>query len=461
MRASQGALFFLLLLRGPAYAQQAPVSIPEVFLGGVADKAGTGNVLDLSLAEAIARGRAHNLGLLLAEQNVAGAEGTRWKALADLLPNVGAQGTFTREKLNLAVFGISIPGFPTLVGPFNVYDARAAVRQNLFDLKDLHTLRSEGQNLDAARSNRKDAEGLVVLVCGALYLQAISAESRIEQARAQRDTAKALFELARDRKNAGSVPGVDVLRAQVELSSREQQVIVAENTLAKAKLSLGRAIGLAPGQEIHLTDQVPYAEIPDVTVDAALSKAYADRADWKAQLARVRAAEESRDASKSQYLPTLDLEADIGKIGQTLDTLKVTYTLVGTLRVPIFEGGRTRGKVLEADARLNSQRDALEDLRARIDLEVRSAMLDVKAASQRVHVAREAGELAKEQLKQAKDRFAAGVSGNLDVVQAQESVATAAENEIASLYDFNLARATLARAVGAAESAYGAVVKGE
>jgi outer membrane protein TolC len=461
MRRLLGAFVLVLVGRVGVAQQPPPASIPDSFLGGVADKTSTGSVLDLSLAEALNRGRAHNLGLLLAQQNVSGAEGTRWKALADLLPNVGAQGTFTREKLNLAVFGISIPGIPSLVGPFDVYDARLAVKANLFDLKDLHTLRSEGRNLDAAQANKKDAEGLVVLVCGALYLQAISAESRIDQAKAQLDTAQALFDLARDRKNAGSVPGVDVLRAQVELSSRQQQLIVADNALAKAKLSLARAIGLAPGQEFRLTDKVPYAELPEVTLEAALAKAYADRADWKAQEARVRAAEEVREASKAQYLPTLDLEADVGKIGQTLDTLKVTYTLVGTLRVPIFEGGRTRGKVAESDAKVKSQQDALEDLRARIDLEVRSALLDVTAASKRVHVAQEGAQLAQEQLRQAKDRFAAGVAGNLEVVQAQESVATAAENEITSLYDFNLARATLARAVGAAESAYGAVVKGE
>jgi outer membrane protein TolC len=451
------ALLVPALIRG----QQAPPAGGEAFLGGVPEGQPVAQVVDLSLGEVLRRGLAHNLGLLLAQAHVQSAEGSRWKALADLLPSLSAQGTGTREKLNLAVFGFTLPGVPSLVGPFNVYDFRVGVRSQIVDLKAVHALRAEGEGLEAARSSRKDAEGLVILVCGSLYLQVVSAESRVEAERAQLETAKALHTLARDRKEAGSAPGIDVLRAEVALRSREQQLIVAENAVAKSRLALARAIGLPLGQEFRLTDRVPYAELPSIPLEAGLERAYRDRADWKAALALVRAAEQSRAAASGEYLPTLALEADIGRIGQTFDSLKTTYTLEAALRVPIFEGGRTHGKVLEAEARLRSQKDALEDLRVRIELDVRSAILDLTAAGERVRVAQAAGELAKDQLTQAQDRFAAGVAGNLEVVQAQESLASATDNQITSLYDFNLAKATLARALGAAESAYGEVVKGE
>jgi outer membrane protein TolC len=445
----------LLLAPLAAAAQQ------DVFLGGVPQGRPSTAVLDLSLGETLKRGLDHNLGLLLSERGVEAAEGKRWKALGDLLPSFGAEATATREKLNLAVFGISLPGVPSVVGPFNVFDARLAVRTSVLSLKNVHSLRAEGQSLEAARSTQRDAHGLVVLVCGALYLESVAAESRIEEAKAQRQTAQALFDLARDRKEAGSAPGIDVLRAEVELRSREQQLIVAENAFAKSKLALARAIGLPLAQEFRLTDRVPYAEAPAISLEAGLEAAYRDRSDWMAAQARVRAAREARAASAAEYLPTVDLEADIGRIGQSGDTLKTTYTLVGALHVPIFEGGKTHGKVLEADARLRSETDSSEDLRARIELEVRSALLDLKATGDRVHVAQDAARLAREQLIQAQDRFAAGVAGNLEVVQAQESVAASVENEITSLYDYNLAKATLARALGAADSAYGLLVKGE
>jgi outer membrane protein TolC len=447
----------LLLLAPWTWAQQVSGS----FYGGVPQGTPAEGVLDLTLSDTLRRGLDHNLGLLLAERGAEGAEGTRWKALADLLPNFGGTASFTRQKLNLAVFGISIPGFPTLVGPFNVYDFRVGVRSQVLNLKDLHTLHAESENKDAAQLRAKDARGLVILVCGGLYLDAVAAESRIQEARAQRETAKSLFDLATDRKKAGAAPGIDVLRSEVELRSRDQQLIVAENAFAKAKLNLARAIGLPAGQEFRLVDQVPYQELPGVGVEGALSRAYRDRSDWAAAQAQVRSAQESLSAARSEYVPTVDVEADIGQIGQTTDTLKTTYTLVGALRVPIWEGGKTHGKVIEATARLDSQRAVVEDLRAQIDLEVRAALLDVKATEERVHVAEEASRLAKEQLQEAQDRFANGVTGNLDVVQAQEAVAVSAENRIASLYEFNLAKATLAHAVGAAESAYGEVRKGE
>jgi outer membrane protein TolC len=450
----------LLLLPALAGAQSVPPGL-EVFLGGVPEGKPSAEPISLSLADALKRGLGHNLGLLLAEDRVRQAEGTRWKALADLLPTFDGQATFSRQRINLAAFGLTLPGIPSLVGPFNVYDFRVTGRSELFDLKNLHTLRAEGERLEAARASRKDAEGLVILVCGSLYLEVVSAESRVEAERGQLETAKALAALAKDRRDAGSAPGIDVLRADVALRSRQQALIVAENDVAKARLALSRAIGLPLGQEMRLTDRVPYAEIPKIPLDAALERAFRDRDDWKAAQASLRAASESLSSARAEYLPTVGVEADIGRLGQTLDTLETTYTLGAAVKVPLFEGGRTHGKVAEAEGRLRAQKDSLEDLRVRIDYEVRTALLDLAAASERVGVAEEAVGLAKEQLGHAQDRFSAGVAGNLEVVQAQESVAGATDREIASLYDYNLAKATLARALGAAQSAYGEVAKGE
>ena len=433
--------------------------------GGVPAGTPTGDVLDLTLADAIDRGLQRNLALLLGEQRIRAARGARWEALSELLPNVSFKLSETRQKVNLAAFGFtSISGFPDippLVGPFDVFDARAQLTDTLFAFNSYEKVRAEQARIDAARLSLQDSRDVVVLISGALYLRAVAEESRIDAARAQLQTARALFELAQDRKKAGLVPSVDVLRADVERARREQETISAEVRLEKAKLALARAIGLPLGQRFRLADRVPYSPARIRPLDEALQTAYENRSDWKAAEARLRAAERARRSARGEWLPSLDVWGDYGALGQTVGSARTTYTLGAAIRVPLFNGGKTIGKVLEAEATLATERAALEDLRARVRYEVESASLDLKAAQDRVTVAERAMLLAKEELTQAQDRFRAGVANNIDVVQAQESVAGATESYIASLYDHNVAKATMGRALGIAAATYKQVLQGE
>ena len=258
------ALLGLLLLMPP----QTPPGVPgsegrAALFGSVAERASSAEELPLSLSDAIQRGLVHNLGALLAAQGVRAAEGDRWEKLSDLLPHLSAHLAATRQKINLEAFGFSgFPGLPVLVGPFNVVDARAVVSQAVIDLEALNKVRADDERLAAARYSYQDTRDLVALVCGNLYLQVLAEEARIKAAQAQVDTARALHELAADRKAAGLAPAVDALRAEVELKAREQQLIVAQNRLARARLSLARAIGLPLGQSFRLTDRVAYAPPP-------------------------------------------------------------------------------------------------------------------------------------------------------------------------------------------------------
>jgi outer membrane protein TolC len=455
---------FLLLL-APQASTTAPSSLqgPQgPLFGGVPTGTATPGPLPLSLTDAIDRALRRNLALVLAEQGVRSARGARLEALGDVLPHLTGRLSAVRQKLSLEAFGFS--GFPGIdspvVGPFNVFDSRVFLSEEL-DLKGLQKARAEGQRVEAARWTYQDTRELVVLVSGNLYLRTLAEQSRVEAARAEADTARALHKLAVDRKAAGVVPGVDVLRAEVELRSREQRVIEAETRLARAKLDLSRAIGLPLGQEIELTDSMPSPVVPPLTLEQTIEMAFAQRSDWKAAQARVRAAEASRQSALGEALPGLTLGADYGAIGQTYGGARNTYTLGGALRVPIFQGGLVAGKVLAADATLKSARAGLEDLRGRIDYEVRVAGLEMKAATQRQAVAESARALAREQLRQAQDRFAAGVANNVDVVLAQEAVAGAEEDVISTVYDLNLARATFGRAVGLAEEGFRQLVRGQ
>jgi outer membrane protein TolC len=300
-----------------------------------------------------------------------------------------------------------------------------------------------------------------VLACAGLYLQTVAGESRIAATRAQLDTAEALLALARDRKAAGLATGLDALRAEVQMQAQHQRLLVAEEEAAKDKLALARALGLPLGQRFRLTDPMPLATLAPPSPEEAVARAWRERPDLKAAQARVEAAEAQRRSALGEGLPSLAVDADYGTIGNDPGTARATFTLGAALRVPIFEGGRVQGKVRAAEARVQEDRARLEDLRARIYYEVQTAFLDLRSAQDRVQVAEKALGLGREQLRQAQDRFAAGVASNIDVVQAQEALATASENSIASLYAHNVAKVSLARALGGAEASYIQLLRGQ
>jgi outer membrane protein TolC len=441
-----------------AGGQPLPAAAPSIgegqslLMGGVPSGSVTPGVLALSLTDAVARGLKQNLGVIIGEQAVRSAAGTRWQALSGLLPNAGLTVGQSRGELNLEEYGFPVsPGESPVLGPFEVSALHLSASAPLFDYAALARAREGRQASDAAVHSLKDSRDLVIFVVANLYLQAVTGASRIEATKAQVQTAQALYDRAVVEKQAGVVAGIEVLRAQVQLQAQQERVIFYENEFAKEQLALQRAVGIPLGQAIVLTDQMAYAALDGLSLDESLQQAYASREDLQSGLALVRAAEAARQSAIGEALPSLDVTADLGKSSNAWDTLQSTYMVGATLRVPIFQGGRVHGRVLEADAQLNEQRAAIEDLRARIELEVRTALLDVRAADDRVRVARSAADLAAQQLAQAQDRFTAGVSSNIEVVEAQETVATATDNYLSALNAHNMAKISFARALGLSE----------
>ena len=447
------ALLAALVSAPSAYAQTdspggrpAP---PAPFTGSVPQGTATAEPLPLSLKDAVNRGLQFNLGLLLQEEAVKAAHGARWRALADLLPNISASGEAIRQVINLEAYGF--PGEPKIIGPFNVFDARVFLSQPVVDITAINSARAAAANQRAETLGVRTARDLVTLVAVNLYVQSVAAASRIEAAHAQEETARALFTQASDMKQSGVVAAIDVLRAQVQVQNQRQRAIRAENEFERSKLQLARAIGLPAGQPFTLSDKIPYAPIPDVTLDSALKTAFASRPDYLAAKERVAAAEASARAANGELLPTLHVDADYGAVGQSPSAAHPTYRMAATIRVPIFEGGRATGRRLEASAELKRRQAELEDFKGRLDYDVRTALLDLAASGQQLEAAQTTVTLAGQELEQARDRFAAGVAGNIEVTQAQESVASASESYISALYANNLAKAMLARAVGTAE----------
>jgi len=444
--------------RASAQAGDVQIGGSSPFLGSPPQGTVSATPIGLSVKDAVDRALQFNLGLLLQEEEVKNAHGARWRALANLLPDISAGMTASQQIINLEAYGFQAN--PSVIGPFNVFDARVYASQPLLDLRALNDARAASANERAQVLGVRSARDLVTLVAVNLYLEAVAGASRIEAAHAQQTTAEALSTQAADMKQAGVVAGIDLLRAQVQVQNQRRRTIRAESDFEKTKLQLARAIGLPPGQAFTLTDKIPYAPLSDVTIESALKTAFESRADYLAARERLAAAEASHRAAESDHIPTLHLDADYGALGQTVADSHATFRVAATLKVPIFDGGKSTARRIETNAELKRRQAEVEDARGRVEYDVRAAFLDLRAAGQQLEAAQANVTLAGQELEQARDRFAAGVAGNIEVTQAQESVAIASESYIDALYAHNLAKASLARAVGTAEQSVKAFVGG-
>lgn len=447
-------------------AIQVATSAQNPLFGSVPEAKPTPGVLRLAFSDAIERALRQNLAGLLSEYNTIEARGQKWQQLSDLLPNVNGDVQEAKQKVSLEAEGLRSGGpfgnnVPRVIGPFSYFDLRASATQRVFDWKAIQRYRSSVVGESVARFNLKDARDLVVLATGNAYLQAIAGAARVETAQAQVETAHALYQKAVAQQQAGVAPAIDTLRAQVEYQTRQQQLIAATNDFAKQKISLARVIGLASGQEFELADKAPYEAFPIPDLETSLQRAYSLRSDYKVARDRLVAAQLERSAATAGYFPTLDMAVSFDEIGKVPGDVAPTYAVVGTLNIPIFQGGRVHGDVLKAEASLRQAQAQMADVRGQIDQDIRSALLDLKSSSDQVEVAQSSVNLAEQALTQSQDRFSAGVTDNLEVVQAQEAVAAAHESLISSLYLHNLAKVSFARALGRAEEGVREYLKGK
>jgi outer membrane protein TolC len=437
--------------RPQAPAPQIPTDSP--YLGSVPQGAATSEVLKIGILDALDRGLKFNLGVLLGDQGTRAAKGAKMVALSDLLPHLNGRVAETSQQTNLAALGFpGIPGIPTVVGPFKYFDARVTGGQAIFDLNAINNNKAAAENVKAAELTYQDARERVVVVIANLYMELLTNEARLEAANAELATANEIFTQSQDLKNSGVAAGIDVLRAQVQSQNRLQQATAAANEVQKTKLALARAIGLPTGQQFEITDKMPVALPEPITLEMALQHAYDNRNDLKRAESAVRAAELNKKAIVAKELPSLRFDGDYGDIGNTPASSHGSYSATVSLKIPIFNGGKTQGEVKEADATLNQRRAELADYKGKIDAEVRSNFFDLQTAIKQFQAAQTSVELANQQLAQSRDRFAAGVAGSLEVTQSQEAVASANENYIASLYSLDFSQARLALVLGEAET---------
>lgn len=402
----------------------------------------------LTLQDAIQRGLEANLNVLVAGTRVDEAEGTRERRLsAALLPRVSAQTYANVQNRDLRAFGISAPGFPDVVGPFSNYDFRIYAQQNIVDLQSYRGLKASELAVDVGKMDLQDARDLIVRSIAALYLNAQSAAARVESAQSRVTDSDALFKLARDKHDAGTATGVDVLRAQVQLANDRQAKLVAENQLKQSLLALARNLGISPGTPLELAEPLRYRDLNQPDRDALAPAALLARSDYLSLDRQRQSLVEQQRASHARFYPKLSINGNFGAIGRSIGGVQPTELLQGQIDFTVFDHDRD-GEEKELASRVRRIDDQIADLRRGIDEELREALLNLDSAAEQVTVAKDGQDLAQRELELAQDRFQAGTANNVEVVTAQDQLARAQENYILAVSSHVDAKFALARAMG-------------
>ena len=436
LRTRIAALLFLLCgLGSAAFCQQGALPAPY----------------RLTLQDAIQKGLQANLSVLLAGSQLEESQGTRLRRLsAALLPRVNAQTYANFQNRDLRAFGISLPGMPEVVGPFSNYDLRVYAQQNIIDRQSLHSLRASEHTVDASRQDMLDARDLIVRAIAALYLNAESAAARTDAAQARVTSSSALLKLARDKHDAGTATGVDVLRAQVQLANDKQALLIAQTQYKQSLLELARNLGITPGSPIELAETLEFRPLPEHEAEALVPAALVARADYLSLARQREALAEQQRANHARSYPKLSVNGNFGGIGRSIGGIQPTGLIQGQIDFTVFDRDRD-GEAQEIAGKIKSIDDRIADVHRGIEQDVREALLNLDSAAEQVDVARQGQDLAERELAMAQDRFQQGTANNVEVVTAQDEVARAQENYIFAVSSHVDAKFALARALSDTE----------
>ena len=444
------------------------VQVSGNLAGSVPAKDVPPGTIHLTVAEAVRRAIASNLGPISANNAQSAARAERLRSLGNLLPSVSVNASETVTQVNLAAYGLKIqppPGtnfsIPTIVGPYSYSQLQGAVSQSVFDLVQRRNYQGSKSAEQAAAFSVKDTRELLVLAVAGTYLQTLALEARLSSQNAQVANAQAVYEQASIRKTAGTNAKIDVIRSLVQLQTQQQRLHAVEGDLRKQKLALARLIGLPQDRELDLTESFPGTPTGTPDATSVIQLALENRADLKALTAQLRSAELALSAAQAERYPTASVNGNYGVIGPNPASTHGVFAVTAGVSMNVWDGGRIKADIQQAETTLRQRRAELEEYRSRIESEVRTALIELETAGGQLHLAATNREYANETLSEARDRFGAGVSTTVEVVQAQEQLSNAENDYVSSLFSFNLAKLTLARATGQAETSLPDLLKRE
>jgi outer membrane protein len=448
------AFFSLLVVPAPIRAQGQPT--PQRQQSTLPAQAPT-DVKRLTLDQAVALALKQNTTARVAVLTAAQSEQDQKIALSQLLPQADFGVSEEWQRINiLAQFGGTriFPGFPAHVGPYSTFAAGPSVSGPLFDLTLFRRYQASRHAANASRSDSLSTREQVILLVVSQYIGTLRSIADVQASQSRVELAQALYDQAADLQKEGVGTGIDTLRANVELQNENQRLLEAQAARETSLFGLSRLLNLDPRQQIELGDSLSFFETPQPDIEASIEEGLSARPEWKSLQEQMRAAENQKKAAFASRLPSVHFNGNWEQLGTEPSSVIPTYTYAGSVSVPLFTGGRIRAETVRADLDIQKLQQQQADLRNQIALDVKTALINLDSARSQVRVANLGVQLSKEEVDQARDRFNAGVANNIEVIQAQDSLARANDNQIAALYRFNQARADLARSVGQMEKVY-------
>jgi len=411
--------------------------------------------LKLTLDEAVKLAVKQNPTAQIGVLQAAEAEQDRISARADLLPQAQLQVYDAARRSNIeAQLGVRIPGFPQHIGPIQVFNAGTAFGMPVFDLSLWRRYQAARETANASKASSLSTREQVILLVVSQYIGSLRAEADVAASKSRVQLAQALYDQAADLQKQGVGTGIDTLRSNVELQNEKQRLIEAENGRQTSLYALSRLLNLDPRQPIELADALSFFDTPQPDVQASIDEALGGRQEWKSLDQQIQAAEHEKKAAQDSRLPSLRFDGDWAYQGTSTNNGIPVYNYQATVNMPLFTSGKIHAQVVKADLQIQALEQQRADLRNQIALDVKTALLNLDSARNEVQVANLGVDLAKQEVDQARDRFKAGVANNIEVIQAQDSLSRANDNQIGALYRFNQARADYARAVGQMEKLY-------
>jgi outer membrane protein TolC/ABC-type transporter Mla MlaB component len=414
-------------------------------------------VMRLTLDQAVGLALKQNTTARIAVLSAAQSEQDQKIALSQLLPQAQLGVTEEWQRVNIvAQFGGNhiFPGIPGHIGPYSIFSAGPSFDGPVFDLTLFRRYQASRHAANASRAESLSTREQVILLVVSQYIGTLRSIADVEASQSRVDLAQALYNQAADLQKEGVGTGIDTLRANVELQNENQRLLEAQASRDTTLFGLSRLLNLDPRQQLELADSLSFFETPQPDVEASIEEGLAARPEWKSLQEQMRAAESQKKAAFDSRLPSLHFSGNWAQLGTEPSSVIPTYTYSGTVSMPLFTGGRIRAETVRADLDIQKLQQQQSDLRNQIALDVKTALINLDSARNQVRVANLGVQLSREEVDQARDRFNAGVANNIEVIQAQDSLARANDNQIAALYRFNQARADLARSVGQMEKVY-------
>lgn len=412
--------------------------------------------MPLSLAQAIELSIKNNLTTLLAQERIEEVKGRKTETRSTLMPNLAITASQANSTQNLYASGLPSSGFPiksNITGPFNYFDSRIRFQQNIFSWSAIKQYQAAGIQVNIAELQEQLAKQQVITETTIAYLNDLRAGLAVEASQSNLELAQSLLKLARDQRDAGVATGVDLSRAETRVAQEQVQLAQAQTTAIQTRLELQRIVGLPLSKQIILTDTLRFAEDDLPSIDAALALANQHRLELRVAQEQVKAQDYKQKSAQGELMPTVDFVADYGLGGTTpLETALPSRSVGVRLNLPIFNGGATKGRIAIAKSQKRQAELQLNDLHAQVEQDVRLSIQTLATSAQQVRAAEQALTLAQRELKMSRDRFAAGVGDNIEVINAQTALANARDAQIAALAQYNAARVNLSVALGQVES---------